>query len=444
VVGRVGVAERVPLERLKPASWNPKTIRDDRFVSLCRSIEADPAFMDEQPILAMADGTIYSGNQRYRAVEHLGWTTVPARLADIPESLAQRRGMVANNQWGDWIDDDLGALLASLGDAGTDLTLLGFEDGELERLLDLAGGDGGGEVGEDPGADLDRAAELQEKWGTSRGDLWLIGRHRLLCGDSTSAEDVARLMGGERVQGAFTSPPYAEQRKEQYGGTPADEYVSWWESIQALTASYLVEGGSFFVNIKAHCEDGERSLYVMDLVLAMKRQWGWKFVDEFCWKRNSVPGGWDNRFKNAWEPVYHFALSGKLKFNPDAVSEPTEAAFTYAADNPKSKTGFFSNRGRPDIAKPGMARPDNVIELGAETRLTEFHSAPFPVGLPSFFLSAFSDTGDGWYEPFLGSGTTMVAAEQLGRHCYGMELAPESVAVALERLAQMGLEPRRG
>jgi ParB-like chromosome segregation protein Spo0J len=129
------VAEHVPLERLKPAPWNPKTIRDDRFVSLCRSIEADPAFMDEQPILAMADGTIYSGNQRYRAVEHLGWTTVPARLADIPESLAQRRGMVANNQWGDWIDDDLGALLASLGDAGTDLSLLGFEDGELERLL---------------------------------------------------------------------------------------------------------------------------------------------------------------------------------------------------------------------------------------------------------------------------------------------------------------------
>lgn len=129
------VVERVPIERLKPAPWNPKSIRDSRFVDLCHSIESDPSFMDEQPILAMADGTIYSGNQRYRAVEHLGWTDVPARLVDIPESLAQRRGMVANNQWGDWVEDELGALLSSLGETGLDLALLGFEAGELERLL---------------------------------------------------------------------------------------------------------------------------------------------------------------------------------------------------------------------------------------------------------------------------------------------------------------------
>jgi hypothetical protein len=147
------VAERVPVERLKPAPWNPRTIRDPRFENLCRSIEADPEFLERRPILAQADGTVYGGNMRLRAVQHLGWSDVPAVLDDIPDQLAKERALKDNRGWGDDLDDDLGALLASLGDSGTDLSLLGFEDGELERLLDLAGGtedhDGEGSAPED-------------------------------------------------------------------------------------------------------------------------------------------------------------------------------------------------------------------------------------------------------------------------------------------------------
>jgi len=108
--------------------------------------------------------------------------------------------------------------------------------------------------------------------------------------------------------------PYAEQRKEQYGGIPADDYVEWW-GVQEHVRTRLADDGSFFVNIKPHCEDGERVLYVFDLVLAMKRQWGWRFVDELCWRdtRDGVPGGWNNRFKDGFEPIYQFTsrrLSG--------------------------------------------------------------------------------------------------------------------------------------
>jgi ParB-like chromosome segregation protein Spo0J len=134
------VAERVPVERLKPAPWNPRTIRDPRFENLCRSIEADPEFLERRPILAQADGTVYGGNMRLRAVQHLGWSDVPAVLDDIPDQLAKERALKDNRGWGDDLDDDLGALLASLGDTGTDLSLLGFEDGELERLLAQADG----------------------------------------------------------------------------------------------------------------------------------------------------------------------------------------------------------------------------------------------------------------------------------------------------------------
>jgi site-specific DNA-methyltransferase (adenine-specific) len=290
---------------------------------------------------------------------------------------------------------------------------------------------------EDPGAQVDKAEELQAKWQVKPGDLWKLGAHRLICGDCREPATWERLLGGVKANGVFTSPPYAEQRKEQYGGTPAGEYVAWWEAVQANARANLAPDGSFFVNIKPHCEDGERVLYVFDLVLAMKRQWGWRFVDEFCWKRNSVPGGWENRFKNAFEPIYHFCVASKIKFRASTVSEPTEAAFSYSPDNPKSKTGFFSNRGRPDLAKPGMAYPDNVLEIGAETRETETHAAPFPVALPDFFVRAYSDAGDVWVDPFCGSGTTIIAAHNNKRVGMGIEMLEKYCAVILQRYFDM-------
>ncbi len=139
-LGSFYVAESVPIERLKPSPWNPRSVRDERFKQLCRSLEADPDFLEQRPILAQADGTVYAGNHRLLAARHLGWSTVPAIIADVPDDLAKRRALTDNNNAADWADDDLGVLLASLGDSGTDLSLLGFEDGELERLLGEANG----------------------------------------------------------------------------------------------------------------------------------------------------------------------------------------------------------------------------------------------------------------------------------------------------------------
>ena len=98
---------------------------------------------------------------------------------------------------------------------------------------------------------------------------------------------------------------------------------------------------AYFLNIKEHADDGERDLYVMDLVIAHRRQWGWRFVDTFCWRKtdNGVPGGWGNRFKNAWEPVFHFCRQQQIKFRPQAVSHESEDCFDYSPNNPKSNSG---------------------------------------------------------------------------------------------------------
>ena len=126
----------VPLVVLTPAPWNPRTIKDERFQNLCRSLEADPDFLQLRPILATADGTIFAGNMRFRAAQHLGWETIPAVLVDIPEPLARERPLRDNAQWGEWEDDELATLLASLKEQGSDLDLLGlrFED-DIEEVL---------------------------------------------------------------------------------------------------------------------------------------------------------------------------------------------------------------------------------------------------------------------------------------------------------------------
>jgi site-specific DNA-methyltransferase (adenine-specific)/site-specific DNA-methyltransferase (cytosine-N4-specific) len=179
-------------------------------------------------------------------------------------------------------------------------------------------------------------------------------------------------------------------------------------------------------------------------------------VDEFCWRKtdNGVPGGWGNRFKNAFEPVYHFCRQPQIKFRPHAVGHVSEDCFAYSPNNPKSTSGSGllgtgargSAAGRPGTAEndgrfAGIARPSNVIEVKSESRQGS-HSAPFPRALVEFFVKAFSDEGDLEFDPFLGSATSMAAAHVLGRVGYGCEISPAYCDVALHRIAKLtGEEP---
>jgi site-specific DNA-methyltransferase (adenine-specific) len=262
-------------------------------------------------------------------------------------------------------------------------------------------------------------------------------RHRVLCGDTRKAEDVARLFGDERAQVVITSPPYADRRAYDAGSgfrpVPPEEYVDWWEPVQANVAARRKPSGSFFLNIKEHCEDGQRVLYVKDLTLAHVRRWGWLFVDELCWRdlKNGVPGGWPNRFKDAWEPVFHFARTTAIKFRPDAVSVASDACFDYSADSGVTGTGSGLKGVPAGGYRSGMARPSNVVEVAAAA--TQDHSAAYPVGLPEFFIKAFSDEGDAVFDPFLGSGTTLIAAERNRRRAFGTEISPVYCDVIVTR-----------
>lgn len=274
------------------------------------------------------------------------------------------------------------------------------------------------------------------------GKLVLKSKHRLLCGDCRDEQQVDRLFGEDMATIVFTSPPYASQRKyDESSGfqpIPPDEYSDWWDGVQANVRRHITQDGSFFVNIKEHCEDGQRHLYVKDLAIAHVRRWGWMFVDEFCWRdtKNGVPGGWNNRFKDAWEPVFHFAM-GEIKFRPAEVSQASGQCFDYSPGTGRSANGSGLKSGAPAGGlQAGLARPSNVLEIPAADG-KDGHSAAFPMALPSFFIKAYSDPGDFVYEPFCGSGTTLIAAEQLGRRCMASEISPAYCDIIVSRWERM-------
>jgi site-specific DNA-methyltransferase (adenine-specific) len=383
---------------------------------------------------------ILAGNHTRDAIEAEGHTHARCEVIQCSDDEA-RRINIADNRLSDMASDDADALVELLSYLDGDYVGTGWTEEDVDAIVH-------GPEELPPALAPDSVPEPPPIPVTEPGDIWVLGPHRIICGDCRDHGAVEKLLAGRPVTVAFTSPPYASQRaydeSSGFKPIPPGEYVDWFEDVQANVRAHLAEDGSWFVNIKEHCDDGQRHLYVKDLTIAHVRRWGWRFVDELCWTRNSVPGGWNNRFKNAWEPVFHFCAEAGIKFRPDAVAVETDAAFTYSPDNPKSKTGFFSRRGRPDIAQPGMARPSNVLKIGAETRQTENHSAPFPVALPAWFIKAYTDPGDIVFDPFMGSGSTLIAAHGENRAAFGCEISPAYCDVIAKRFEEAtGVKPER-
>jgi DNA modification methylase len=273
-------------------------------------------------------------------------------------------------------------------------------------------------------------------------------RHRLLCGDSRDPKQVDRLFDGTPANVVITSPPYASQRQydESSGFKPiaVEEYVAWYRAVASTIASHLAPDGSYFLNIKAHAEDGERSLYVMDLVIAHKRQWGWMFRDEFIWKHSGFPGEYRYRHRNQFEPIYHFTREHHIKHRPLAVGHASDLIRDNGGGRGHGGSRMVATNQENDADagnslpfRSGIAQVGNVIECAVNTESTG-HKAAFPRGLPEFFVSAFTDPGDVVYDPFMGSGTSMAAAHVLGRSGFGCEISPAYCDVILERLAHLG------
>lgn len=244
--------------------------------------------------------------------------------------------------------------------------------------------------------------------------------------------EILKNIDSNSVDLIITSPPYSDQRKNTYGGIHPDNYVEWFLPISEELKRVLKPTGSFILNIKEKVYNGERHTYVLELIIAMRKQ-GWLWTEEYMWhKKNSFPGKWPNRLRDGWERLLHFTKEKKFNMYQDEVKIPigdwSKKRLTNLSDTDKmrdeSKVGSGFGKKIENWVGKDMVLPDNVLYMSTETG-NKSHSAAYPDSLPEWFIKLFTQKGDVVLDPFLGSGTTCRVAYDMNRNSIGIELLDE-------------------
>lgn len=437
-------------KQIKP---QPKTLkRDPKNIRIHNQRNKDAirsSLIESGPFRSIAvdrDGIVRAGNGVFEQATELGYKirmvdAAPGELIAVrrPDLFgrAAERAAIADNRTTDLSEWDTEALSAL---ALADKKMLEglFSDDEIADYAALAEQDLNPLGPSEPRMDM--AEAYQQKWGTTVEQLWEMPSmsvhgqsHFLYIGDCRAMPGLSTV--GTHI-GCFTSPPYAEQRAAKYGGIAPDRYKEWWEAVQTTVGAFLGPDGVFFLNLKAHAEGGQRVTYVMETVLAMKQEWGWKYIDEFAWVKPGYPGDMGKRFKNGFEPIYQFAKTLDYKFRLENVIEYRQSNFGGYVENLEHIQG---EHGTDNSHELSSVRPSNVLHIMPDQTTNDEsggHPARFPPALPEFFISAYSDQGDRWFDPFAGSGTVAIVCERLGRLSTSVELLPKYGATILERYSQ--------
>ena len=383
-----------PIDRCVDYARNPR--KNDHAVDGVAAAIREFGF--RVPIVAKSDGTIVDGHLRLKAARKLGLTEVPVILADDMTDAQIKAFRLSVNKVAEWAEWDAGLLsleLQDLEEMGFDLSLTGFSADELSAMMGVDGTEGL--------TDDDAVPDVPAVPVTVEGDVWLLGRHRLMCGDSTSIDAVERLMAGQKADMVFTSPPYNADAKAGQGDIfnkkksvklyadgysdklPSQEYVDFAASV--LEICFAVTDGFIFWNVSYNAKS--RFEYIQQISNRLPY-----LVEQVCWKKSStIP--FKGSLMRDWEPIYVFSTNKQ----PLAVKEVT--------------SNFWQ-----------------VSNTGAQA---ENHKACFPVELPQRGIGIVAKNTGVVFEPFGGSGTTAIACEKTDRDCYMMELDPKYCDVIITR-----------
>jgi DNA modification methylase len=372
-----------PLDAVRPYANNPRQ-NDDAVEAVAESIRR---FGFRQPIVVDADGVIVAGHTRFRAAQRLGLATVPVHVATDLTADEVRAYRLADNKTAElasWDTSMLSIELDALRGAGIDWTLLGFDEEELAKLLAPAGTEGL--------TDPDAVPEKPVDPITKPGDLWLLGKHRLLCGDSTSAADVTRLLDGAVPTLMVTDPPYGveydpEWRAEaginrnrgKMGEVANDDRADWTDAWKLFPGdvAYVYHAGVFTSTVQQSLERAgfairAQIIWAKDRLALSRGDYHWQH--EPCW--------------------YAVREGGKGHRTDD-----------------RTQTTLWSIPARDDAGHGhGTQKPVECMERPVRNHLA-----------------------DTVYEPFAGSGTTVIACERTGRACIAMELDPGYCDVIVRR-----------
>ena len=365
--------ETIAVDLLIPYARNSRTHSDEQVAQIAASIRE---FGFTNPVLIDGQDGIIAGHGRVLGARKLGMSDVPCiRLAHLSE--AQKRAyVIADNKLAlnaGWDEKMLALELQDLQGMDFDLSLTGFLGNEIDELLAELDATPEGET------DADETPEVQAEAVSVIGDVWILGKHRIMCGDSTDAGSVAQLMDGEKANLCLTDPPYGlantVSEKNNY-----DFYNDSKDNLKEIVAKFLPLAQTVAECIVLTPGNSNQSLYPAPTwIMAWftpagvgRGPWG------FC----------------CWQPI-----------------------LCYGKD--------------PKLAKRMGSHPDAIVHTERAEDLE--HPCPKPINFWAWLMKRTSEAGELVYEPFSGSGTTIIAAEQTGRRCYAMELSPNYVDVAVRR-----------
>lgn len=411
------------LSDLIPWPRNPRRIGDEQRKRLNTSLLE---FAQVETIAIGPGNEVYNGHQRLTAwAEEYGDIEVDVRVASRPLTEKEREKLTvylhkgAAGEW-DWeklADFDV-ADLTEWGFDADDLAECGFDAVEPVEVEDVE-------------PQIDKAEELREKWGVETGQLWTCGNHRLLCGDSTKAEDVARVMGGEKARLIFTSPPYADQRTYEIGK------FDWLMLANGMfNVLPIGEECDIVINLGLSYKDGKVNQYWQTWLEHCAANgiplYGW-----YVWDKGAgFPGEFNGRLAPSHEWLFHFSIG---RVSARKWVKKSENSFERNKYAHKSAQRNVNGEWRPPYSEHLKHQktkiPDSIVRINRETEGYGNHPGIFPIDLPIFVMMTWSDNESIVYEPFSGSGTTIIAAEKLNRRCYAIEISPAYCAVALQRWA---------
>lgn len=425
--------EQRPLDALIPYARNARTHSEAQVAQIAASIRE---FGFNNPILVDGDSGIIAGHGRVLAARVLGLADVPViELAHL--SAAQKRAFIlAENKLterGGWDAELLALELADLEAQGFDLELTGFEAAEIASLLES-------QVSDPPSSsEAEDVPEPPLRAVTRLGDIWCIGPHRVACGDAGDPSLVAALMQGGQAALCFTSPPYANQRHYTTGG------IGDWDTLMQRVCAALPmrDDGQVLVNLGLIHRDNEFIAY-WDGWLAWMRTQGWRRFAWYVWDQGpGMPGDWNGRLAPSFEFIFHFNRQTRrphktvpCKWAGQETHLRADGSST-AMRKANGEIGGWTHAGQPT---QGTRIPDAVIRIMRQKgKIGEGidHPAVFPVALPEHILAAYSDVGEICFEPFCGSGSSLIAAQRTGRVLRGVELATGYVDVAVERFGRL-------
>lgn len=380
--------QKIKIESLKPAEYNPRKDlkpEDEEYQKIKKSITE---FGYVAPVIVNSNMTVIGGHQRLKVLKELGYTEVECVVVDLDQEKEKALNIALNKISGDWDNDKLEELLAELKQTDIDMDITGFSFDEVDEILkDITGS-------KEDDFDLDQALDEIEEPISKRGDVWILGKNRLMCGDSTQKEDVMHLMNSQEADMLLTDPPYnvdyegktSEALKIENDNMSETEFYNFLlDSFKNMFDS-IKYGGSAYV-FHADTEG-------LNFRNAFK-SCGFKLAQCLVWVKNTfVMGRQDYQWRH--EPILYGWKPG---------------AGHYFVDNRKQST---------------------VLEFDKPSRNAE-HPTMKPVDLLVYLIKNSSKENDLILDLFGGSGSTLIAAEQTQRRCYTMELAPKYCDVIIKR-----------